>query len=45
MTLTGAHRDPGSGEKESLDYAPAVYGALLVTTLVTVLWQRDTNPN
>ena len=44
MTLTGAHRDPGRGEKGSLDYAPAVYGALLVTTLVTVLWQRDTNP-
>lgn len=44
MTLTGAHRDPGRGEEGSLDYAPAVYGALLVTTLVTVQWRSDANP-
>ena len=44
MTLTGAHRDPGRGEGETLDYAPAVYGALLVTTLVTVQWQGDRSP-
>ena len=44
MTLTGLHRDPGRGEREPLDYAPAVYGALLVTTLVTVQWQGDRSP-
>ena len=44
MTLTGAHRDPGRGDGEPLDYAPAVYGALLVTTLVTVQWQGDRSP-
>ena len=43
MTLAGAHRDPGSGAKEPLDYAPAVYGSLLVTTLLAVQWQGDPN--
>jgi hypothetical protein len=42
MTLAGAHR--GSDGAESLDFAPAVYGSLLVTTLVTVQWQGDANP-
>ena len=44
MTLTGVHRAPGRGEGEPLDYAPAVYGALLATTLVTVQWQGDRSP-
>jgi hypothetical protein len=42
MTLAVAHR--GSGVEEPLDFAPAVYGSLLVTTLVTVQWQGDANP-
>ena len=42
MTLAGAHR--GSDGAEPLDFAPAVYGSLLVTTLVTVQWQGDANP-
>ena len=41
MTLAGAHRDPGSGRTEPLDYAPAVYGSLLVTSLVAVQWRAD----
>ena len=43
MTLAGAHRDPGSDTKEPLDFAPAVYGSLLVTTLLAVQWQGDPN--
>ena len=44
MTLAVAHRGPDNETKERLDYAPAVYGSLLVTTLVTVQWQGDANP-
>ena len=43
MTLAGAHGESGSGTKEPLDYAPAVYGSLLVTTLLAVQWQGDPN--
>jgi hypothetical protein len=43
MTLAGAHRGSGGGTKEPLDYAPAVYGSLLVTTLLAVQWQGDPN--
>ena len=44
MTLAVAHRGPRSGVDEPPDYAPAVYGSLLVTTLVTVQWQGAANP-
>jgi hypothetical protein len=44
MTLAGAHRGSASGTKEPLDYAPAVYGSLLVTTLLAIQWRGDTNP-
>ena len=43
MTLAGADGGPGSGTREPLDYAPAVYGSLLVTTLLAVQWQGDPN--
>jgi hypothetical protein len=43
MMLGAAHRQSGSGMKEPLDYAPAVYGSLLVTTLLAVQWQGDPN--
>jgi hypothetical protein len=43
MTLAGAHRGSESGTKEPPDYAPAVYGSLLVTTLLAVQWQGDPN--
>jgi hypothetical protein len=44
MTLAVAHRGPRSGAEEPPDFAPAVYGSLLVTTLVTVQWNGDTYP-
>jgi hypothetical protein len=44
MTLAGAHRDWGGGTKEPPDYAPAVYGSLLVTTLLAIQWRGDPNP-
>jgi hypothetical protein len=44
MTLAGAHRDPGSDTREPPDYAPAVYGALLVTTLLAIQWRGDAKP-
>ena len=44
MTLAVAHRGPGSGAEEPPDFAPAVYGSLLVTTLVTVQWHGTTYP-
>jgi hypothetical protein len=44
MTLAGAHRGSGGDIREPPDFAPAVYGSLLVTTLVTVQWQGDVNP-
>ena len=44
MTLVGPHRGSGGGTGEPLDYAPAVYGSLLVTTLVTIQWHGEPNP-
>jgi hypothetical protein len=44
MTPAGAQRDPGSGAKEPPDYAPAVYGSLLVTTLLAIQWRGDAKP-
>ena len=44
MTLAGSHGVPGSGTREPLDYAPAVYGSLLVTTLLAIQWRGDPNP-
>ena len=44
MTLAGTHRDSGGGTKEPPDYAPAVYGSLLVTTLLAIQWRGDPNP-
>ena len=44
MTLAATRPGPSSGVEEPRDYAPAVYGSLLVTTLVTVQWQGDPNP-
>jgi hypothetical protein len=47
LTLGGAHGQ-ASGETREFggerDYAPAVYGSLLVTTLVAVQWQGDPEP-
>ena len=34
----------GSGAERRFDYAPAVYGSLLVTTLVTIQWHGEPNP-
>ena len=44
MTLAFAHRGRRAAAEEPRDYAPAVYGSLLVTTLVTVQWQDDAEP-
>jgi len=44
MMLAGAHRDPGGDTREPPDYAPAVYGSLLVTTLLAIQWRGDPNP-
>ena len=33
-----------SGAEGRFDYAPAVYGSLLVTTLVTIQWHGEPNP-
>lgn len=44
MTLAVAHRGPRDAVEEPPDFAPAVYGSLLVTTLVTVQWQGDPEP-
>jgi hypothetical protein len=44
MTLAVAHRGPNAGVEQRPDFAPAVYGSLLVTTLVTVQWQGDAHP-
>ena len=44
MTLAGSQRERGSGAKEPPDYAPAVYGSLLVTTLLAIQWRGDPNP-
>ena len=44
MTLAGAHRDPGTDASEPPDYAPAVYGSLLVTTLLAIQWRGDAKP-
>jgi hypothetical protein len=44
MTLAGAQRGSGDGTKEPLDYAPAVYGSLLVTTLLAIQWRGDAKP-
>ena len=44
MTLAVAHRGPSAGVEDRPDFAPAVYGSLLVTTLVTVQWQGDAQP-
>jgi hypothetical protein len=44
MTLAVAHHGSRPGAAEPPDFAPAVYGSLLVTTLVTVQWQSDVNP-
>ena len=34
----------GSGVEGRFDYAPAVYGSLLVTTLMTIQWHGEPNP-
>ena len=44
MTLAVAHRGPRDAAGAPPDFAPAVYGSLLVTTLVTVQWQGDPEP-
>ena len=44
LTLAVAHRGSGTVADEPLDYAPAVYGSLLVTTLVTVQWRAEAVP-
>jgi hypothetical protein len=44
MTVATARGSPPSAVEVPLDYAPAVYGSLLVTTLVTVQWQGDVDP-
>jgi hypothetical protein len=44
MTSAGTRRDPDGDGREPPDYAPAVYGSLLVTTLVTIQWHGEPNP-
>ncbi len=43
MTRGIADSADGSDATGRLDYAPAVYGSLLVTTLLAVQWQGDPN--
>jgi hypothetical protein len=43
MTSGVAQGSGGSGVEGRFEYAPAVYGSLLVTTLVTIQWQGDPN--
>jgi hypothetical protein len=33
-----------AGERSEPDYTPAIYGSLLVTTLVAILWQVELEP-
>jgi hypothetical protein len=40
---SGVAQGPGSGLDGPFEFAPAVYGSLLVTTLVTIQWQGDPN--
>jgi hypothetical protein len=42
MGNQGTRAAPIGGERR-VDFAPAVYGSLLVTTLVTIQWQGDPN--
>ncbi len=44
MTVADADGGPGSGTREPRDYAPAVYGSLLVTTLLAIQWRGDAKP-
>lgn len=44
MTVAGTHRPDDEAGPEERDFAPAVYGALLVTTLVAVQWRHDADP-
>jgi hypothetical protein len=44
MTLVVAQSGGRSDTEEPNDYAPAVYGSLLVTTLVTIEWHGEPNP-
>ena len=44
MTFGVARGVDGSGTWERTDYAPAVYGSLLVTTLLAIQWRSDANP-
>ena len=40
---SGVAQGPRSGLDGPFEFAPAVYGSLLVTTLVTIQWQGDPN--
>jgi hypothetical protein len=44
MTFGIGKRAGVSDAERRFDYAPAVYGSLLVTTLVTIQWHGEPNP-
>jgi len=44
LTVAITPRSRSASPLEGLDYAPAVYGSLLVTTLVSVQWRSDAVP-
>jgi hypothetical protein len=44
MTIADAHRGSTFVDAAPRDYTPAIYGSLLVTTLIAVQWRYDAVP-
>lgn len=44
MTIADAHADRASVDGRHRSYTPAIYGSLLVTTLIAVQWRYDAVP-
>jgi hypothetical protein len=44
MTIADAHADRAVGDGRPRSYTPAIYGSLLVTTLIAVQWRYDPVP-